>query len=106
MYDLSFSYLELLNLIKSSEVEQIIATLELVVKRFSAMEKRAYSYLLKALRLEAQNSISAEIKAEVDGYSKQIADRADVVIPYLKEILAPSLDEKENHKCGIFYRRI
>lgn len=101
-HELSFSYIELMHLIQPAQLEQLIPTLEFVVQRFSALEKRAYASFLKAMRLDRSIKSNDPIKAEVDLFAKKIADRTDVVIPYLKDILEPSLDDHPKRKTGLF----
>lgn len=101
-HHLSFSYAELLHLIKPAEVEQILPTLSIVVQRFGEMEKRAYSSFLKVMRIEKSVLLADPVKIEIDSFAKKIADRTDVVIPYLKEILNPNIEEKPRNRVGIF----
>lgn len=101
-HEFSFSYIELMHLIQPAQLEQLIPTLELVVQRFSALEKRAYASFLKALRLDRSMRLSDPVKAELDLFAKKIADRTDVVIPYLKDILEPSLNDQSKRKTGLF----
>ncbi len=101
-HEFSFSYIELMNLVQFAQLEQLIPTLELVVQRFSALEKRAYASFLKALRLDRSMRLSDPVKSELDIFAKKIADRTDVVIPYLKDILEPSLNKQTKRKVGLF----
>lgn len=101
-HEFSFSYIELMHLIQPAQLEQLIPTLELVVQRFSALEKRAYASFLKALRLDRSMRLSDPVQAELDLFAKKIADRTDVVIPYLKDILEPSLNDQSKRKTGLF----
>jgi hypothetical protein len=99
---LNFTYCDMLDQFSPSKVEQICGRIEDIFEQLSAVEKRQSEIFSRAFMLRTASSTGLLEKSKLDTISTQLADRIDVVIPYLKEILQPDIKEKPKNRVGIF----